>query len=999
MKRLNVVDNPGERPLAEGDGWLEALAPEAGLLLIGFDDDDAIEVRRRLAGRLEEQRILHIPAPAQEHLARVDRQLWELVPQRLADGLGAEQLHWIGHAGQTPRWAHLDSVPQDEACPPHSPPRLAFVAPLPPEATGIADYSAELLPYLAAHYEITLVVDQPDIAPDLVGTHAVMSPAQFIEAYSGFDRVLYQVGNSMFHSYQFPLLQRCPGVVVLHDVFLFDAVWWQQECGNWPDGLRRQLFHEHGFPAVLALEAGGHGGGSRGPEEYPVNGFVTHEAAGLIMHSRFASELDRRWRPDAWQEAPAIIPHLRALPELDDERRARARRELQLSEDACVIASFGGINPKKMSDQLVEAFLGGDWGEREVILALVGAQHAGDFGQALERRLRAHPAGRQVRVTGYVSRSDYLRWLRAADVAVQLRQDSRGETSGAILDAMAHGLAVVANAHGSSAELPEEALVMLPDRFCAEQLGKALEALVAGDERRHTLGEQARCHVARQLDPVQVAKQYRDAIESFSGRTRRERHERWLDRLAGLSALRRLDEGALLEVTGGLCELDTTAPAAAPRILFDVSTIAWHDLKTGIERVTRRLADQLLRHPPQGWRVELVRWGGDDFHLARGFASEQLGIEPPAPDRPCEARPGDIYVSVEWAPPLLEQAGHALKRMRARGVRCYFTVHDLLPLRLPHCFPEDIPARMQAWFNAIAELADGITCVSATVADDVRQELSRLALPRSPWVRHFHLGADFAEQADAASPSEEEQAQLQVIDQAGGATLLMVGTLEPRKGHRQVLDALERCWERQLPLNLVIVGKQGWNVDKLAGQLRHHPMAGQRLHWVEGASDAMLSRLYADSDALLAASLGEGFGLPLIEAAHRGIPILARDIPVFREVAGEHARYFHAESAEQLAGELQAWYLAWQSGGLPDSRALPCLTWAQSADAWLAPILADLPRPQASISPLDASPADPGSNDCRRQSDPGGPGTSEPAPSAPGANESASGANEQGALS
>lgn len=940
--------------------WLTALmagsAPPNSsqrLLLLGFSDQDLLIVRRCLADQLGEREILHVPGATRQRLRRVSPDLWRLALERLIDGLEVDRCHWQEHAGQeasqrptplemsTPEPRDFDGLP-----------RLAFVSPLPPEATGIADYSAELLPYLANHYAITLVAEQPDIDPHLSQRFPVMSAAKFAEAYAGFDRVLYQVGNSMFHSFQFPLLQRCPGVVVLHDVFLFDAVWWQQECGNWPDGLRRQLFHEHGFPAVLALDRGEASHGN-GPEEYPVNGFVTHEAAGLIFHSRFARDLDRRWRPDAWHEPAVRIPHLRELPTIGPGERRQARRALGIDDGACVIASFGGINPKKMSDRLVEAFLATDWesGAPEVLLVLVGAQHAGGYGRKLEQRLRQHPRGQRVIVTGYAARGDYLRWLKAADIAVQLRQESRGESSGAILDAMAHGLAVVANAHGSSAELPEEAVVMLPDQLTLDDLSRVLKELVVDAPRRQKIGQAARDHVAVTLDPGKVACRYHEALEGFAGRTRRERRERWLDRLASLPDLRRLDESELLDITADLCEIDTIAPTQPPRILFDVSTIAWHDLKTGIERVTRQLADQLLRHPPPGWRVELIRWGGDDFHLARGFASEQLDITPPAPDRPCEARSGDIYVSVEWSPPLLEQAGLALRRMRARGVRCYFTVHDLLPLRLPQCFPADIPPRMRSWFDGIAGLADGITCVSASVADDVRQELALLSLVHSPWVAHFHLGADFSPQEALNTLELEEQALLSAITDQPGATLLMVGTLEPRKGHRQVLEALELCWQRELPLSLVIVGKQGWDVSDLAQQLRQHEQQGRRLHWLEGVSDALLARLYAGCDGLLAASLGEGFGLPLIEAAHHGIPILARDIPVFREVAGPYASYFHAEDGLGLADELQSWWKRCQRGELPDSRRMPYLSWAQSTQAWLAPILADLPTPKAPICP------------------------------------------------
>lgn len=960
MSTLHIIDNPAGLSRQDDVAWPHDLAArwQEGdrLLLVGFTADDVIEIRRDMSPALSEPDILAVLGAAEQALGAADPELCALALQGLMATIAHKARRYVTHAGQPSRAASFEP----QACPAAASgsatkPRLAFISPLPPEATGIAEYSAELLPYLAEHYDITLVTPQSSLEATLRTAYPVLEPEAFEARADDFDRVLYQIGNSPFHAFQFDLLRRRPGTVVLHDVYLFDAVWWLKDSGTWPDGLRRQLFLDHGYPAVLAHDEASEGASQRGPEEYPVNGFVTREASGIIYHSEHAREIDRHWRADALREEDVIIPHLRRLPDaVTPEARRSARQALGVDEDTCLIASFGGINPKKLTDRLVEAVLEHDWSAAtRVQLVLVGAQHAGDFGQRLADRLKRHPQGARVTITGYVSRESYQQWLRAADIAVQLRQESRGESSGAVLDAMAHGLAVIANAHGSNAELPPGGVAMLPETVTISGLTECLERLVGDVEGRAALAERARQWIAAQLDPAAVAARYREAIDGFAVTARRQRRDAWLDRLATRACLREAEPETFQRLTRRLVEVGDLSPVESPRLLFDVSTIAWHDLKTGIERVTRRLADHLLRHPPAGWRVELVRWGGDDFHLARGFASDQLGIRPPGPDRPCQARPGDVYVSVEWAPPLLEQAGEALRDMRARGVRCYFTVHDLLPLRLPDCFPPGTQATMRRWFEGIAALADGITCVSATVAEDVRKELADLPRDHRPWVAPFHLGADFAAGGKTTTLTGDERQLLATLEGLEGPTLLMVGTMEPRKGHRQVLEALEWLWQKDEAINLVIVGKQGWEVDDLADRLSRHALRGQRLFWVEGASDALLEALYADADALMAASLGEGFGLPLIEAAQHGIPILARDIPVFREVAGTHADYFRADTADTLAEALEEWRQRWSRGELADSSRLPFNSWARSAEQWLGHILADLPAPAAPGQPQE----------------------------------------------
>jgi glycosyltransferase involved in cell wall biosynthesis len=174
----------------------------------------------------------------------------------------------------------------------------------------------------------------------------------------------------------------------------------------------------------------------------------------------------------------------------------------------------------------------------------------------------------------------------------------------------------------------------------------------------------------------------------------------------------------------------------------------------------------------------------------------------------------------------------------------------------------------------------------------------------------------------------------------GRPTFLMVGTLEPRKGHLQVLDAMECLWARGMDINLVIVGREGWlhttddqrrSIPELMRRLRGHRELGKRLFWEAGIGEAALESIYAASTCLIAASEAEGFGLPLIEAAQHGLPVIARDIPVFREVAGEFAFYFEGEDGDTLAGAITQWLALRQAGTAPRSADMPWLSWAESA--------------------------------------------------------------------
>ena len=152
-------------------------------------------------------------------------------------------------------------------------------------------------------------------------------------------------------------------------------------------------------------------------------------------------------------------------------------------------------------------------------------------------------------------------------------------------------------------------------------------------------------------------------------------------------------------------------------------------------------------------------------------------------------------------------------------------------------------------------------------------------------VGHFHLGADIG-----AEGGDSRRRKSSACCSSRNPVFLVVGTVEPRKGHAQALAAFEQLWAAGMEAELVIVGKQGWMVEKTRrpdARPSRRPASGST--GSQQATDADLNALYNGCSALLAVSLDEGFGLPLIEAAKHALPILARDIPVFREIAGEHA--------------------------------------------------------------------------------------------------------------
>lgn len=366
--------------------------------------------------------------------------------------------------------------------------------------------------------------------------------------------------------------------------------------------------------------------------------------------------------------------------------------------------------------------------------------------------------------------------------------------------------------------------------------------------------------------------------------------------------------------------------AKAPQqLLVDLSVLVKQDDKSGIQRVVRSVLRELQLAPPAGFRVEPVYDAGGYYAYAR-----QFGASTSDDDTPIQVSAGDIFYGLDLCPNEVPPNAHLLRDLRRHGVQLHFMVYDLLPITHTDMFVAGAKPWFSHWLRTVAELADGLICISRAVADTLLAWIEQEGITRAGplQVSWCHLGADLPRAAGATPLSAAETSVLARLAQR--PSLLMVGTLEPRKMHGQALDAFELLWQRGDDATLVIVGKLGWKMGLLGERLRQHPQAGQRLFWLEQASDTVLLQLYRQCSALLAASVAEGYGLPLIEAAQHGLPVIARDIPVFREVGAGHAWYFDADGSQALAEALRTWLALHAAGHAPASSPMPILSWAQS---------------------------------------------------------------------
>jgi alpha-1,2-rhamnosyltransferase len=288
---------------------------------------------------------------------------------------------------------------------------------------------------------------------------------------------------------------------------------------------------------------------------------------------------------------------------------------------------------------------------------------------------------------------------------------------------------------------------------------------------------------------------------------------------------------------------------------------------------------------------------------------------------PLQHQPGDQLVLLDssWHSDFFAQA----EQLKRDGVGLIAVIYDLIPLTHPQFYDTRLVQVFSEWFDWITRTADGYMAISATVRDQVREELQRRIGPAQTdkrWFDFFHLGSEL----DLHSSEDKVEPRLDKLFTTPEPVFLMVSTIEPRKNHGYLLDAFERAWAAGSNARLCIAGRIGWKCDALLERARSHPELNQRLFMFNDLSDTSLEHAYAHANALVFPSFVEGFGLPLVEAMQRGLPAMGSDIAVFREIGGEFMAYFDLQDPQSLADLVSAFE---NTGQFPAARDVADWAW------------------------------------------------------------------------
>jgi len=398
------------------------------------------------------------------------------------------------------------------------PVKIVLFTPLPPAATGVADYSALLLRELSSR--------APELAIETVTTG---EEAASFRPPADPHVLLYQVGNSPHHDFLYPVLFRHPGVLVLHDLVLHHARLfshlespevraYREDIGDSSKRERaRARLEEYrseareAYPAIgdelaeIALRIGG----GRLLYAYPVYEHLVRRSRLTLVHGDTA-------RDEVLSSCPgAAVRRVRMgvpLPSLVP--RDEARRQLGLPPGELILASFGLVTPEKRISTAIRALARLEAAGVRATYLLVGGSvpHYDPL-----REARAIGVAENVRVVGRVPEEEFRLYAFASDLCLNLRYPSAGETSATLLGLLACGRPVVVTDQMHVRDLPDSVVARSALEGDEDGLYCDLMDLIRVERRRRELGEAARRYAEREASPEVMAKDYLAALEAVAG--------------------------------------------------------------------------------------------------------------------------------------------------------------------------------------------------------------------------------------------------------------------------------------------------------------------------------------------------------------------------------------------------------------------------------------------------------------------------------------------------
>lgn len=345
------------------------------------------------------------------------------------------------------------------------------------------------------------------------------------------------------------------------------------------------------------------------------------------------------------------------------------------------------------------------------------------------------------------------------------------------------------------------------------------------------------------------------------------------------------------------------------KIYIDVSVLTLATFITGIQRVTREITVRLIKESE--FEVVLLHYNAAhdiylqinnvafvNYYVYNQGVKEKMVTKHKVPLYEMER--GSIFFDLDAAWMCRMKRSYLLPILKKQGVKIVAHIYDIISITHPQFCLERGVYNFMDYIGAHLQYADKLIVNAQATVDELQKLTSRIGC-ELPSCSVVPLGADFKDNRVIA----DEEVSQQLVDIAKDKKyILMVGTIEPRKNHKFLLDAYDQGLKK-LGYNIIIAGYMGWNMEHFERRLKEHPDYNRGVYHFAGLGDKEIAYLYQHAKCLAFLSYTEGFGLPIIEAMQFDTPVIAANVPVLREVGREYCEWVEQDNVEEICEKIK----------------------------------------------------------------------------------------------
>lgn len=361
--------------------------------------------------------------------------------------------------------------------------KTGFHSPLPPAATGVADYAAALLKELQRHGDVEPHARRADIH-------------------------LYHMGNNQLHRAVYLRALAEPGVVVVHDALLNHFYLGSLDESAYIDEFCHQYGDWHRDYAGLLWRERARSAADPRYFRFPMLKRIAGRARALVVHNPVAARVVR----DHYANATVrLIPHLFEQPPLPDAVEVlSARARFGLTRQNYLFAVFGHLRESKRLHSILRALARARGADHRIALLVAGNFSSPDLQRALSQAL---DAGGIIRLP-YLTEREFWLWASACDACINLRYPSAGETSGIGIRLMGIGKPVlVTRESGDAADAAQTSIAIEPGPAEAGHLAEWMRVLAANRGYGDQIGGSAQARILRDHSLARVGKLYQEVLK------------------------------------------------------------------------------------------------------------------------------------------------------------------------------------------------------------------------------------------------------------------------------------------------------------------------------------------------------------------------------------------------------------------------------------------------------------------------------------------------------